>query len=259
MSSLQFNTWGSASSSPPISTRLRSNDKQENNPTKSINGIWTVYFSNFAKEQQGQSSNFNEPRYEMRIKRIGDMLAGNCILNSGPNAFEFVISGQISKDKSIHYNIKSINHDFWVKASYDGNNIIKDGMWYRDKQCRKKGGILVAIRKGSGTKLSSSLIPKPIKPLIPIQFVTKSSNPRKRKLSIDKDTSSRHKNKKRKRSRDDIIEDLAKNVKPPSSYTCFNCDKEDGLKWKTTHFDNIRLLRCLTCYVLCHFYCIFIC
>jgi len=253
---VKYNTWG-GSSSPRSSPRNRSkrSDKEENNesPTKSITGIWTVHFSNFAEESQGNKSTFSQHKYQMRIKKTGNsLLSGNCILDSGPNAFEFVINGQIDKHLNIEYNIKAINLEFWVKAKYDGNDIIKSGMWYRDKRCQKKGGVLVAVRKG--TELPSSLIPKPMKSSIPIQYKSKSktgsksakSPSRKRKLS---NSSSSSPWKKRKVAIN-MIEDLAKSKKPPSSYTCFTCGAEGkmGMKWKSTHFDNVTLLKCLGCH-----------
>lgn len=45
-----------------------------------------------------------------------------------------------------------------------------------------------------------------------------------------------------------MIEDLAKSKKPPSSYTCFTCGAENKMKWKSTHSDNVKLLKCLGCH-----------
>ena len=122
---------------------------------RTLTGVWVVYYT----WDIIRDLDMTKPRYEMELKQHYDgTIQGNCIEGSGPAAWTFLLTGKLEKGKTFKYTMHGEDEEIFGKATFDGNNIIKNGMWYRDRLYLRKGGSLVAARKG--TKLPKSLMHK---------------------------------------------------------------------------------------------------
>ena len=122
---------------------------------KSLSGIWVVYYS----WDIIRDTDMTKPRYEMELKQHkGGNIEGKCIEDSGPAAWTFLLTGKLEKNKTFKYTMYGEDDEIFGKATFDGKDIIKNGMWYRDRLYLRKGGALVAARKG--TQLPRSLMQK---------------------------------------------------------------------------------------------------
>ena len=122
---------------------------------KSLTGIWRVYYTFDIL----RDTDMTTPRYDMQLtQHSGGNIEGKCIEGSGPNAWTFLLTGKLKKGGTFVYTMHGEDEEVFGKATFDGENIIKNGMWYRDRLYLRKGGSLVAARKG--TQLPRALMTK---------------------------------------------------------------------------------------------------
>eukprot|EP01084_Bolivina_argentea_P158376 275892_1 len=120
-----------------------SSDQTENE--KTLTGVWVVYYT----WDIMRDTDMTKPRYEMELKQHkGGNIEGKCIDGSGPAAWTFLLTGKIEKGKTFKYTMHGEDEEIYGKATFDGKDIIKNGMWYIDRLYLRKGGSLVAARKG---------------------------------------------------------------------------------------------------------------
>merc|ERR1719410_404358 len=130
-------------------------DYEEYENEKSLTGIWVVYYTWDIR----RDTDMTKPRYEMQLKQHkGGNVEGKCIADSGPAAWTFLLTGKLEKGSAFKYTMYGEDEEIFGKATFDGKDILMNGMWYRDRLYLRKGGSLVAARKG--TKLPRSLMQK---------------------------------------------------------------------------------------------------